>query len=319
MENKIVSTFMFSEPHEQDLLWLKFNLENTFVAEWVITESHYTFQGKRKPVYLKEILKQERFAPFRDKIHYIELEHNYNFDFEPDTIDFFKRKLKRFLNRYCGKEYSFVNYAECASFYSEISQRQACVNYITNKYKPNDIVLLCDTDECFDFDEYKKEYFKKLLTSHVTPFYIKREIFCYDYDNYTNRERYSPIIKVKDLSLKNATHKHRHPKKNERTIVETQVPLVFEYTFCFSKEAMAKKLSSFAHVTDLNQEDLEFCLSNNISFISKKTFHKNKVELYDKLVLDESNSPSFLRENFKMLKTSTVDESYLKNRKQNNI
>ena len=74
---------MFSEPHEQDLLWIKFNIEDPYVTEWVITESSYTFQGKRKKLYLQEILEQERFAPFRNKIHYITLDTNFHFDYDP--------------------------------------------------------------------------------------------------------------------------------------------------------------------------------------------------------------------------------------------
>lgn len=321
MENKIVSTFMFSEPHEQDLLWIKFNIEDPYVAEWVITESSYTFQGKRKKLYLQEILEQERFAPFRNKIHYITLDTNFHFDYEPPFKEVIKRKIKRFLNKNFGKKYEFVTYSELASFYAERNQRQACVPYIQKKYKPTDIVILCDADEMFDFNEGKIEEFKKLLSKNPTPFYIPKFVFCYDFDNYTNRERKIPIISVNDLR-KTKVQFIKHPIGFLPT-VKGKVPFVFEYTFCFSKEAIYKKLASFAHVTETNNEDLEFCFENNIAQVAKnkidKVYEQNKENFYDKLILDENNSPSFIREHFNNLKTGVVDPNYIENRKKNHI
>ena len=303
---------MFSEPHEQDLLWVKFNIEDPYIAEWIITESSYTFQGKRKELYLEEILKQERFAPFRNKIHYIKLDTNF----------LFKRKVKSFLNRNFGKKYEFVTYTELASFYAEMNQRQACVPYIQKKYNPTDVVILCDTDEMFDFNDGKIEKFKKILSQNKTPFYIPRLIFCYDFDNYTNRDRYSPIVSVQNLvGNKYSTHRLRHPII--RNLVKEDKIFAFEYTFCFPKDAIYKKLASFAHVTEMNKEDIEYCFDNNISFIAKdkidEAYKKNKENFYDKLILEENNSPFFIREYSYNLKTEVVDPNYIENRKKNHI
>jgi hypothetical protein len=321
MENKIVSAFMFSEPHEQELLWVKFNIEDPYIAEWIITESSYTFQGKRKKLYLEEILKQERFTPFRNKIHYIKLDTNFHFEYEPPFKEIFKRKVKRFLNKNFAKKYEFVTYSELASFYAEMNQRQACVPYIQKKYKPTDIVILCDTDEMFDFNDGKIEEFEKILSQNKTPFYIQKFVFCYDFDNYTNRERKMPIIRVHHLK-KAKVQFIKHPM-SILPILKVGVPFIFEYTFCFSKDAIWKKLSSFAHVTEMNKDDLDFCFENNISFISKdkidKTYKEKKENFYEKLILDRSNSPSFIREHFNNLKTGIVDPNYIENRKKNHI
>ena len=84
------------------------------------------------------------------------------------------------------------------------------------------------------------------------------------FDNYTNRDRYSPIVRVQNLGGKYSTHTLRHPVV--RNIVKGEDIFAFEYTFCFAKEAIWKKLSSFAHVTEMNKDDLDFCFENNISF-----------------------------------------------------
>ncbi|MFK8302623.1 hypothetical protein ACI75Y_06900 [Capnocytophaga stomatis] len=322
MENKIVSTFMFSEPHEQDLLWLKFSIENEFVSEWIITESCYTFQGKKKELHLQEILEQERFKPFVHKIHYISLDKNFHFEYEPPFKEVLKRRVKRLLNKYLNRNYEFVTYSELASFYAEINQRQACVPYILQKYDKDDIVLLCDTDEIFDFNEGKIEIFRDTLRHNPLPFYIHRQIFCYDFDNYTYRRRFIPIVNVKYLDDEKV-QVIKHPRKDKRNIVELDYSLVFEYTFCFSKEAIMRKLGTFAHVTELNEKDLDFAFENNISMISKNkidhAYRQNKEHFYTKLKLDASNSPKFVRDNFDQICTNVVDKNYLENRKKNHI
>jgi hypothetical protein len=323
MDKKIVSTFMFSEPHEQELLWLKFNVEDSFVNEWVITESKYTFQGKKKQMFLKEILSQSRFQKFNDKIHCIDLDENYNFNFEPKFKDLLKRKAKRWLNVRRNKNYELVPYAELASFFSEINQRGACLDYLRSKYSKEDIIITCDTDEIFDFNGDKMNLFISAVSKCNTPFYLKRYIYCYDFDNYSNRLRYSPIVALGDLTSKQALHNVRHPSLANRRIVELSQNLVFEYTFCFSRESIIKKLASFAHVTDLDTESVDFCLSNNIALINPEKMDANYIQnpesFFDRIIISELNTPSFLIENMGDFKTDVVNENYLLQRKRNKI
>lgn len=324
MEQKIVSTFMFSEPHEHDLLWLKFNIEDPFVHQWVITESCYTFQGKHKPIYIHDVLSQDRFAPFRHKIHVIELDRNTNFEYEIGFVALLKRKVKRWLNEHRGRNYELVPYAEHASFHAEITQRQACVAYLSAHYSPEDIVIACDTDEIFDFNDGMIELLEQMLATHPTVFYIRRLIFCYDYDNLTARDRFSPIVRLKELTGNRASmHQVRHPMPGERVVVETSRFLAYEYTFCFSKVAIAKKLSAFAHVTDLDERALDFCLSNNVSLINPNkisdTYCADKENFYRTIELDAYNAPSFLRQHFDQFKTGVVSPDYVAHRKQNHL
>lgn len=324
MGQKIVSTFMFSEPHEQELLWLKFNVENDYIDKWIITESTYTFQGQQKPLYLADILLQERFKQFRDKIHLIKIDKNYNFEYEISFIQLLKRKIKRLLNANMKKNYELVPYAENASFHAEIIQRQECLGYIRNNYSFSDIVIPCDADEIFDFGQGKINILNKMLLDNPNIFYIRREIFCYDFDNITSRLRYSPICRVRDL-IKDDKSMHivRHPLSSKRIVAESDRILAFEYTFCFSKEAILKKLSTFAHVVEINSDALDFCLNNNIALVNPtridKRYRLDKESYYAKIVLDSENSPEFLLHNIVHFRTNTVSSNYIYNRKHNNI
>lgn len=324
MEQKIVCTFMFSEPHEQELLWLKLNVEASYVDEWVITEAEYTFQGKHKPMYLKGILEQERFKPFLPKIHLIQLNHNYNFDYEIGFKELLKRKVKRYLNRKRKVKYDLVPYAENAAFYAEIIQRQACVNYLRERYSTDDIILPCDADEIIDLNEGKSDVLKNLLRQNETPFYIRRMIFCYDFDNLTPRQRYSPVVKLKDLTgSTQSMHLLRHPPITKRNIVYTSGCLAYEYTFCFSREAILKKLQSFAHVTDTDEKILQFALDNNLVMINPDkidgNFLKDPETFYEKIELIPDTAPRFLRENWKSFRTGIVSSDYKRNRKTNHL
>lgn len=323
MDEKIVSTFMFSEPHEQELLWIKFNVEDSFVNEWVITESNYTFQGKKKPMFLKEILSQSRFQKFKDKIHCIVLDENFNFQFEPKFGDILKRKVKRWLNVRWGKKYDLVPYAELASFFAEINQRGACLDYLRFNYSKNDIIIICDADEIFDFNGEKMDLFIETFSQHSTPFYLKRNIYVYDFDNYSNRLRYCPIARLEDLTSKYVIQTIKHPLSSNRKIVELNQNLIFEYTFCFSREAIIKKLASFAHVTDLDADSIDFCLNNNVALINpdkiNNSYIKDGESFFDKIIISEQNAPLFLIENIKSFKTGVVNENYLLERKRNKI
>lgn len=314
---------MFSEPHEQELLWLKFNVEDEFISEWVIIEGGYTFQGKRKEKYLNLILSQPRFQKFIEKIHYIEFEDNYNFNYEPSFITLLKRKIKRWLNSNFGKSYDQVPYAELASFYAEINQRGAALDYLKSKYSHDDIVILCDADEIFDFNGEKGLELEGLLRTNSTPFYIRRDIYCYDFNNKTYRERFSPIVKLGDLKNIVSCHKVRHPSINSRRIVSSESRLAYEYTFCFSKDAILKKLTSFAHVTDLDERSVEFCLENNISFVNPTkidcAFKMDDVNYYELISQEKLDSPKFLIDNFNQFRTGVVSLNYSDKRRISNI
>jgi len=70
-----VNSFLFSEPHEKELLLLKFILENDGVDEWILLENAYTQQGEYKGLHATKIVGEDnRFAPYRHKLTVISKE-----------------------------------------------------------------------------------------------------------------------------------------------------------------------------------------------------------------------------------------------------
>jgi hypothetical protein len=314
---------MFSEPYEADILWLKLKIENPFVDKWVIVENCYTFQGKKKPLCLLDVLSNTRFSEFRDKIHIITANHNYNFDYEPSLKLLLKRKLFRFINKIKNNQkYLLISYSELAAFYCEINQRQLAVDYIKKEFSDEDIVITSDTDEILDLNEGKDIFFKNIINENKTPFYLYRRVFCYDFDNFTNRERYLPIIRVKDLKKrKHSLHYYKHPAK--RNIVKSDIIFFFEYSYCFDKNSLIRKLNTFSHVTDIGEETVDFSFANNIKLCNSNNItdkHLNSKDFFfTKELLTPANSPLYIREHINEIKLNTINNNYIENRKKNGL
>jgi len=308
---------MFSEEYERDLLLLKLTVENPFISKWVIVENSYTFQGQRKNKYLDQIINEKEFDKFRDKIHLISLDKNFHLDYEPSLFLVVKRRVKRWLNQFLGRKYELIPYSEFAAFHCEIEQRYAAERYIAENFDNDDIVFPGDTDEIWDLNDGKYKSFVEIVNKHRKPIHFFRKVFCYDFDNYSNRERYAPVIRVRDiLKRKYAFHYYKH--QGEKNIFTSTQIYFFEYTYCFSKPAMIRKLRTFAHVTDLDDSALEFSLRHNISLTTPDnaniTFFNNEENICTREVLTEFNSPLYVREHFNYLSTNLIPENYLENR-----
>ena len=73
---RIVDTFLFSEPHEKEVLLIKLNLGAHYVAEWVLVENEYTHQSEFKGLFAQQMIDGDpRFDPFKDRLRIISGTH----------------------------------------------------------------------------------------------------------------------------------------------------------------------------------------------------------------------------------------------------
>ncbi|MCU0339535.1 MAG: hypothetical protein MUE30_06605, partial [Spirosomaceae bacterium] len=127
----IIDTFLFSEPHEKESLLIKLILGGDFITEWIIVENEYTFQGEYKGVFAQQVLDgDERFAPFRDRIHVISASMKH------PPIDYNRKDI------------------DTQGMDSERRQRSLAQNYILSKYPDTTWVLLSDADEALDLTSF---------------------------------------------------------------------------------------------------------------------------------------------------------------------
>src|SRR5215468_11148092 len=75
---RIVDTFLFSEPHEKEVLLVKLNLEARHVTEWVLVENEFTHQSEPKGLFARELIDGDRrFDPFKDRLTIISGAHRF--------------------------------------------------------------------------------------------------------------------------------------------------------------------------------------------------------------------------------------------------
>ena len=289
---KLVDTFLFSEPHEADVLWVKLNVESHVFHEWVVVENSYTMQGQYKGYFFKDIVNtDERFCEFLDKIHVVES------DIKPE-VD--------------GKESNSV-YNEPAEL--ERAQRCMAVQYLLDKYSDDDCVMISDVDECLDTesDKRRKLLFEKIQTGQDL-ILLPRIRYWFDYDNRWLVRRCVPLVTIRQIKKDNRIYHYR--KKWLGTPVVWRHEMVFEYSYCFTKHGIMRKYQTFAH-TGYMKEDIDRALILNCVPVPKNTpgkKHRAYEKWFVKRNLNSRNSPEFVRKNIDYLQTGVISKNYAQNR-----
>lgn len=285
----LYDTFLFSEPHESNLLYLKFVLGDSLVDKWIIQENHYTLQGEPKDVHAQKIIEsEERFAPYRNKVLYATANNP-------------------IVN---GKD-------ENHNFLREKVQRTFCLDLTLQFENPSTYFIVSDVDEMFDFtDENRKQRFIETCNNCVDfTFWIQRMRYWYDYDNRCYLDDiHIPVVPVRALS-KDTLAMCRHYKDYDRCFGGLENPIAFEYSYVFKTiEDLYRKKQTYAH-TGFTLESLEEGLKLNAWPRPKERGERRGPhDFFETVELTPENSPLYVRENLETLKTNTVDKSYKENR-----
>jgi hypothetical protein len=295
----IIDTFLFSEPHEKESLLIKLILGGDFITEWIIVENEYTFQGEYKGVFAQQVLDgDERFAPFRDRIHVISASMKH------PPIDYNRKDI------------------DTQGMDSERRQRSLAQNYILSKYPDTTWVLLSDADEALDLTSFADNLFfleTQLKTAQNGMVQIPRRRFWYDFDNLWNAIRATPIVTVARLRQATGDMGMGLLRSDHISAVpEWERTLVFEYSYCYQKEHILRKFKTFPHGGYTEEEILQTMHCNHIPISS---FRGSKIDLHrdlwmEKVLLTEVNSPTYVRQNLAKLRTNVISSDYKKNREK---
>lgn len=296
---KIVDAFLFSEPHEKEVFLIKLILSNPYVNEWILCENAYTHQGDYKGFTARKLIESdERFAPYRHKITIIEKERQFA------VID--KTKVQDDL-----------------AFVAENWQRSLAYDHFIEHYSNEDWIAINDVDEILDFSDEKKnsEFFEKLTAASVEGVLsVPRMRFWYDFDNLFKRMHSSVLctkkflLDNKDLTLSKIRNKY-----TAYAATGWQNVIVYEYSTCFDKEHIIRKLETNPH-TGYSKEELLLALRCNHrtvhSHVLKTKLKPNDHFFFETVELNEYNSPLYVRQHLQDLKTHVVDKNYQANRRK---
>jgi hypothetical protein len=291
---QLIDTFLFSEPHEADLLFLKFELEQFYVDKWVIQENAYTLQGDHKGLHAQDVLSQERFKPFLDRVVLLSANTLINQNDKREDVNFIRENW----------------------------QRQLCREYICENFTDDSVVMVSDTDEMIDFtSHYRLNEFKRIVENHKNkpePVYIGRMRYWYDYDNRcflpNIRIPIVPVSWVKHVPHILSSVRHNHGI----TYDAGEKPIAFEYSYVFKQaDDVWRKKCTYAH-TNFTRESIEIALECNHWPRAKERGESvgDKFDFFEIVELNEDNSPMYVRKHLKEMKTNIVNPNYKENRKK---
>ena len=279
--SKVVDSFLFSEPFEKEVLLTKLIAEDPVVDEWVAIEDAYTFRGEFKGTSLRQIMDEPRFERFRRKMHIISCQENM-FSGHPCEENFFK---------------------------VEFASRELSRDYILSKYEAQDLVGCSDVDELLDFsDQYRREQLDRILVEAVRNqriALVKVLKFWYEFDNVSTERKWfpvGPVSVVKDCWRQRQAGEHLYTPYYE------PFPLAFEYSYCFSRAEILRKLTTFSH-DGYTEADVHNALNGNywIKATSKgEKLGDRQEDFFERVVLSRDNSTQYVRENFEFLRTGNL-------------
>jgi hypothetical protein len=293
---RIVDTFPFSEPYEADLLHLKLRLGSPGVDEWVIVENTHTFQGEEKGLHVRRILNSDpRFAPYLDRIEVV------SGSFRPDPVHMERGVF------------------DDVAFEAEFRQRELARDYLRKTIGPDDWVLLSDCDECLDFSSAQRLdlVWKRLQTARAEGMVrLPRLRSWFDFDFFWWENRSVPMVRGNIV----AESPNRLSQLRSQGMGGTRVwrdSILFEYSSCFSREHIVRKLDSYSH-TGFTAEDVEIgleCAHLPISPVRGHKISAHPRQWLEQRPLTEKNSPEWIRENLNQVRTAAISPDYRENRR----
>jgi hypothetical protein len=313
----IISAFMFSDPEEIELVLAKIISEEPLVKNWVIVEGEYSFRGDRKPLILKKMIDTDpRFTQFVGRIHVIEAKQNFLEGFKYPALFLLRKQFEILIRRISRVNYKNQQRAlvEKKFFYAENCTRNFAITKILElAEEENTWILISDADEILNLTNEKiRKSIKEIMHSGNLFVMLFRQKYAYDFDNLDSQQRFTPFVSLKAL---------RHLPAPSLSLFRTRfdgtpyvdLPYVVEYTFCFSLEAIFRKLSMFPHVSPSNEAIRESLLINGTALYIDADNSERR--WFKKVKLDDQIVPDYIVTNFQKLRTNNIDQNYLENRR----
>lgn len=297
----VIDTFLFSEPHETDLLLTKLHVEDTLVDHWVVVENAYSTKGDWKGLWLESVLAGDpRFEPFTNRVTVISLEERF--------ADEFKRSIRnrvgmlfRWLTR---SSEALRGYIEEPYFYAERRQRDAAYKAMMDLSGGKGWVIITDVDEMLDAtSDYRLKLLEKAMVT-ANLIHLPRRRFVYDFDNVSMAAfRYVPMARIECLGSRPLSDLRLVPFG----VPAGLEPLVFEYSYCYDRESIKRKLATFTHA-DPGENVLERALNCNHAPVSRGQLRNH--HWYQTIGPDEAQHPQYVAQNLELLKTNVVHPDY---------
>ena len=304
-QRPLIDTFLFSEHFELEVLLAKLHVESEVVDHWIAVQNRYTTKGEPKNAQLAELVRSDtRFHRFLDRLTIITLDQAYAADYKPSVR-----------NRLAELAYGLLrsnkvkNYREHKYFFAERAQRDAAsaaAIEIAGRYGS---IMVSDVDEMLDGSTpLRRDILRRAVDSGAAVIHLPRRRFVFDYDN-VSMARYRHVPLVAASALRSGTFTLGGLRQSPFGIPATPEPIVFEYSYCYTRVAIERKLSTFAHLHP-GDEAIGRALRCNHALTVKAADRMRNVWWYETIDVEEARHPSYIADNLQRLRTGAVNPDY---------
>jgi len=306
---KLHCTFLFSDPAEWELFVAKIISEKNLVQNWFVVNGAFSFKGEYIGLCAKKLLESEpRLESYKSRITIIESEENYleeiNRKYNLALIDVIRYLRNRTHQRVVQKEKIFFSVERWA--------RDLATSAILSETAESDWLLISDVDEILDTSGSRGKYIKdKLEATSAKSIRVQQLRYVFDFDNLAPQVKFCPIVKVELLSGANPSKVSDFRFRQDGLILSAK-PLIFEYSYCFSIDAIRRKLLNFAHVGPL-EDMFSAAFRLNHHFV-QPGFNTAKRLWLEKNQLDIECHAAYVIENFERLRTGNIASDYSSSR-----
>ncbi len=307
-EIRLFDAFLFSEPHEAELLLAKLHVESELIDGWVAVENSYTPKGTWKGTHLASVLDaDQRFDQFRDRLHVVTLDRNVRHEFHRTRKQRMSMAVRSALPRYDEASYR-TTYDEAPNWFAEGVQRDAALPVIRELSGGEGWVFATDCDEMIDASNpMRREAVMRAVRSGAPSVVLRRQRFNYDFDNYCPALRYVqgaalPYLDQSGLGIDDV-------RKRMGGVSAGPEPCVYEYSYCFTPAQIERKLATFPHL-DPGRLTMKLALECNHAMFALQPSWVDPALWYERVPLDETGCPGYVLDNFDRLRTRAVNVNY---------
>ena len=302
---KLYCTFLFSDESEWELFVGKILSEKNLVEHWFVVEGQFSFKGEFIGSCAKKMLHNEpRLLGLTSRITIITNHENF-FEgarnlIQPSITDRLRSLRNRPLSKVLQKERIF--------FSVEKRTRDLSTATILDICQESDWLLITDVDEILDTSGSRGEYIRgKLANTRGKFLRVPRLRYVFDFDNLDPQVKFCPIIQISLLAGDQPLNISEFRFRQDGLIL-TARPLVYEYSYCFSMEAIKRKLQNFAHVGPA-KDMFSAAIRLNHHFIQPGMNTATRTWLEQSTPEIEFHA-SYIVENFSNLQTGNINPDY---------
>ena len=283
----------------------------------MIVEGAYTFRGHRRSLLLKNILENDiRFEPYLTRMHVIENNVDIVSDFRFSKKFIVRKSIELLVRKFFKLHYEPQKRSlyEMKFFYAEKKLRDTALLRIFELSKEGiKWVFVSDVDEILNVEHSDiHDAVIELLNSEDLFVLLYRRKFVFDFDNLDGQQRFTPLVNInliKHMEIPSLSEfRHRFDG-----VIQTELPYVIEYSYCFSAEAIIRKLNSFPHVSP-PADFIRLAMKVNSTFLYPDS-DRREVRWLNKVDISKYQVPKYVQQNLRAIKTNNVDANYKQNRK----